>query len=53
MLGSVVSASALYLGGSGFKSHQVLDFFGPSHTRRLEKLVVTASLLGAQHDGIE
>ena len=37
VLGSVVSASALYSGGPGFKSHQVelLDFFGSSHTRRL------------------
>ena len=29
------SASTLYLGGPGFKSHQALDFFAPSHTRRL------------------
>ena len=48
VLGSVVSASVLYPGGPGFKSHQALDFFGPSYTKRLEKLVVAACLLGAQ-----
>ena len=51
VLGSVVSASALYSGGPGLKSHQVLDFFGSSHTRRL-KVGSYCSLPGAQHQGI-
>ena len=35
VLGSVVGASALYLGDPGVKSNQGLDFFGPSHTSKL------------------
>ena len=47
--GSVVSASALYSGGPGFKSHPALDFFEASQNTRLLMFVLIASLLGAQH----
>ena len=49
VLRSVVSGPHLYSVGPGFISLYVLYFFGLSPTKTLSKLVVTASLLGAEH----